>query len=149
FRTYRAAYRVISRANRILDNIERLPESSLRNNIEGEALALRAILHFDIARVYCKIPTQSTDAKQSLGIYYSKQFDPNALNRRVGTTVDQVYLNVIADLERAYSLVNANNGIGRLNKSAIAGLLSRVYLYYGNYPKVVEYADIAIPAGSS
>lgn len=53
YQIYSQAYRVISRANKILDNIDNLQanNTALKNKIKGEALALRAIAHFDIARV--------------------------------------------------------------------------------------------------
>lgn len=146
FGLYRTGYRIISRANRILDNINKIPQSTFRDNIQGEALAIRAMMHFDIARVYCKIPTQSSDANQSLGIHYSKEFAPDKMFRRQGTTVSQVYGFIIDDLLAAYPLINASNPVGRLNKAAVAGMLTRVYLYMGNYPKVLEYADLAVPA---
>ena len=150
YQIYSQAYRVISRANKILDNIDNLQanNTALKNKIKGEALALRAIAHFDIARVNCKIPTQSTDAKQSMGIYYSKSFAPEGTPRRYGTTVDEVYVNVIKDLQDALTLIGDTKTDGHLNKTAINAILSRVYLYYGDYQKAVEYANSAITDGS-
>lgn len=147
FGTYERGYRIISRANRILDNIENIPQNEFRENIEGEALALRAILHFDIARIYCKIPSQSTDANSSLGIHYAKSYKPDEFYRRQGTTVADVYNNIISDLETALELINEENGRGRLNKAAVYGLLSRVHLYNGDYDKVIEYANEVIDRG--
>src|SRR6056297_3130824 len=37
FGTYERGYRIISRANRILDNIDNIPQNEFRDNIEGEA----------------------------------------------------------------------------------------------------------------
>jgi starch-binding outer membrane protein, SusD/RagB family len=146
---YFRGYRVISRANRIIDNIYRLPESDFRDNIEGEALALRGLLHFEIARVYCKIPTQSADANTSMGIYYSKTYEPDKYYRRVDTNVASVYTEAIKDLEDAYALIGSTNPDGRLNKRAVAGLLSRVYLHAGNYTKTIEWAQEAITLGAA
>jgi len=147
FGTYERGYRIISRANRILDNIDNIPQNEFRDNIEGEALALRAILHFDIARIHCKIPTQSADANNSLGIHYAKSYEPDEFYRRQGTTVADVYNNIINDLETAVDLINEDNGRGRLNKAAVYGLLSRVHLYNGDNNKVIEYANEVIDRG--
>lgn len=144
FWIYLRGYKIASRANRILDNIEGIPQNDFRNNIEGEALALRAMVHFDIARVHCKIPTQSADAGSSLGIYYSKSYDPSAINTRQGTTVTGVYAAIEADLLEASTLVDEDNGSGRLSKAAVFGLLSRFYLHEGDYAKVTQYADSSI-----
>lgn len=144
FGSYGQGYRIISRANAILDNIDRINPSDFRNNIEGEALALRAIAHFEIVRVYSKIPTQSADANDALGIYYATSFNPDIKTRRLGTTVKMVYDQMIDDLEKAYDLINALNPNGRLTKAAVAGMLSRVYLYMGDYDKVIEWADASL-----
>lgn len=144
FTTYYRGYRIASYANRILDNIDNLPDNDFKNNIEGEALALRAISMFEVARIYCKIPTQSADANSSLGIFYPKTFNPQLLDTRKGTTVAGVYTDIIADLEAAAGLIADDNGVGRLNKTAVYGLLSRVYLYNGDYDKVITAANNAI-----
>jgi hypothetical protein len=39
-------------------------------------LALLELNNFDMVRIYSKIPTQSTDAKASLGMYYLDVVDP-------------------------------------------------------------------------
>nr|WP_231550841.1 RagB/SusD family nutrient uptake outer membrane protein [Capnocytophaga cynodegmi] len=144
FPFYNGGYRIISRANRILDNINNIPKSAERDRIQSEALTIRAFTHFDIARVYCKIPTQSADAKTSLGIYYSEKFEPEVRARRKGTTVDGVYQKIIRDLTEAENLIGDFKEQGRLNKQAINGLLARVYLHYGDYAKAVEHADKAL-----
>lgn len=150
YNLYSRAYKLISRANDILDHIDGLTKATpaARNAIKGEALALRGLAHFDIARLYCKIPTQSADAKQSLGIYYFKKFDPEAQPRRVGTTVDDTYKAVIEDLENAVTLMDDVKRNGRLNKTAVRAILSRVYLYYGDYQKAAQYATEAIADNS-
>lgn len=147
FPIYGRAYIIISRANAILDNLDGIPKTAKRDQFEAEALAARAILHFDIARVYCKIPTQSPDAKQSMGIHYSKTYAPDSKNRRKGTTVDGVYQNVIQDLLKARDLIGDFKEYGRLNKNAINGLLAKVYLFYGDYENAAKYAQEVVNAG--
>ena len=83
-----------------------------------------------------------------MGIYYSKSFAPEGTPRRYGTTVDEVYVNVIKDLQDALTLIGDTKTDGHLNKTAINAILSRVYLYYGDYQKAVEYANSAIADGS-
>jgi putative outer membrane protein probably involved in nutrient binding len=150
YNIYKRGYLLVSRANNILDNLDNLKQATdaVKNAIKGEALALRAIGHFDVARVYCKIPTQSADAKQSMGIAYLKSFDPEGKPRRYGTTVDNTYKEIISDLETALTLMDDSKKNGQLNKTAVQAILSRVYLYYGNYQKAKEHADAAIADGS-
>lgn len=47
-------YSLIDNCNAILDNLETLPESSERNRIEGESLALRTYAYHYLIRMYAK-----------------------------------------------------------------------------------------------
>ena len=142
------AYFVISRANMPLKYINNLPDGAFKNNIAGHARAIRALAHFDLVRAYCKIPTQSTDANSSLGIAYVDSFDPTNNTATRNLTVAQVYDKIIDDLLFAADNISDNLADkSKLSKNAIYGLLSRVYLYKGDYDKCIQYGNLAI-AGS-
>lgn len=141
---YYYSYRLASRANTILKNIDNISASEARDNIEGQALAIRGLAHFELLRWFAKIPTQSPDAKTSLGIYYQESFEPTKGEvRRAGTTVASSYERVIADLLAAAEKIATKNPDGYLNKQSVYALLVRVYLYMGEYQKVIEYAEKA------
>ncbi|KPH10929.1 RagB/SusD family nutrient uptake outer membrane protein [Chryseobacterium sp. ERMR1:04] len=143
---YTSAYKVISRANNILDNINKVPYTDYMKNIEAEAKAVRAIAHFDLVRAYAKIPTQSNDAPSSLGIAYVKTFNPEIKPSR-DASVTITYDKIIADLQDALVNINSNNNtVGRLNKTSVLGFLSRVYLYKGEYDKAIQYGEQCITA---
>ena len=118
---YGAAYNVISRSNAVLKYIDRLPSGASRNNIEAEARAIRAIAHFDIARRYCKIPTQSADAGASMGIAYVDKYDPFIVTSR-DLTVNQVYDKILEDLLFAEANITQSANVGKLTKAAIQGM---------------------------
>lgn len=138
---YVQAYVAIGRANLILQNIDNLPDGDTKNAIEGEALAARAALHFDVARFYSQIPTQSSGAGSSLGIVYNTEFDAFAEPARLAT-VTEVYDLINADLNRAISLIGtANSGsTTRFNANVIRGIISRVALHEGDYGRVISNA---------
>jgi len=149
FGLYERGYRIISRANRVLDNLNKMDDGPVKDNFEGEAKAARALVHFDIARTYCKIPTQSADANSALGIFYSEEYLPQSLPRRVGTTVASVYDKIVTDLVDAKTKISTDNGAGRLNKLAVDAILTRVYLFMGDDDKVITSANDAILTGTS
>jgi hypothetical protein len=144
---YDQAYRIISRANLVLDNVGNLPEGEFKNRITAEALALRAIVHFDVARFFSQIPTQSSGASGSLGIAYLETFDPILLPSRL-STVSEVYERINADLDRAVSLMVPGPApeIGRFDLNAIRGLITRVALYEGDYERVIQFGQPVIDA---
>ncbi|CAH0217095.1 RagB/SusD family nutrient uptake outer membrane protein [Chryseobacterium sp. Bi04] len=140
---YGAGYAVAARANAVLDKIGNLAPGAFRSNIEAEARGIRAIAHFDIVRRYCKIPTQSADAGTSLGIAYVEKFDPFQLVTR-NLNVNQVYDRIIDDLLFAEQNITQNDNVGKLKKPAIQGMLSRVYLYKGDYDNAILWGQKAL-----
>ena len=138
------AYEAVNAANLIIGQIDNLSSGPDRDNILGQALAARAIAHFDLARTYAQIPTQSADAASSPGIVYLRvedgdTGDPFAQPSR--ETVAQNYTEIIGDLVQASQLISADNGEGRLNRNGVFGMLSRVYLYNGQYQQAINAAD--------
>ena len=138
------AYEAVNVANLVIAQIDNLADGPDKNNILGQALAIRAWAHFDLVRLYGKIPTQSADANASLGVVYIKVEDGDTedpLAKPVRETVASNYAEIIGDLERAAQLIGEGNGQGKLNAAGIYGLLSRVYLYNGEFQKVIDAAN--------
>ncbi len=144
---YTSAYRPAELATRIINNIDKIPQNAARDNIEGQARFIRALCHFDMVRIYSKIPTQSADANQSLGMFYLDVLDPFLKPSR--PTVAETYSKIINDLLIAKDKVSltvstATMNSGKVSKAGVNALLSRVYLYMGDYAKVIEYGNLAI-----
>ena len=139
------AYEVVVAANLVLENIDRLPQDTVTNNIRGEALTMRALAHFDLVRVFSGIPPLAT--AEDLGIPYITSSDPSQLPSR--PPVAETYSRIIGDFEEAKGLINSDNGEGRLNKASVAGLLSRVYLYTRDYANAIANATQALEANGT
>jgi len=138
------AYEAINVANLVIGQIDNLADGAAKDNILGQALAARALAHFDLVRVFSKIPTQSNDANGSPGIVYIKvedgdTEDPFAQPSR--ETVASNYAEIIGDLEAAGLIIGTSNAEGRMDRNAVFGLLSRVYLYNGEYQKAIDAAN--------
>nr|WP_299344170.1 RagB/SusD family nutrient uptake outer membrane protein [Allomuricauda sp.] len=138
------AYEAVNAANLVIGQIDNLADSPEKDNILGQALAIRAFAHFDLVRLYAQIPTQSGGANSSLGVVYVKvedgdTGDPFAQPAR--ETVGSNYTEIIGDLEAAAGLVADENGEGRIDRDGVYGILSRVYLYNGEYQKAIDAAN--------
>ncbi|MFV8370394.1 RagB/SusD family nutrient uptake outer membrane protein [Flavobacterium sp. LB2R40] len=144
FNYYISAYRAAETATRVIDNINIIPQDAARDNIEGQARFIRALNNFDLVRIYSKIPTQAPDANASLGMYYLDVIEPFSKPSR--PTVEATYKKVIDDLLIAADKIGTTNAIasGKASKAAVYALLSRVYLYLGDFPKVIQYGNLAI-----
>ncbi|AGC75677.1 SusD-like starch-binding protein associating with outer membrane [Nonlabens dokdonensis] len=139
---YNQAYISVARVNLILDNLDNLEDGTVKDQIRGEALALRASLLFDVARLYSEIPTQSANSNQSIGVAYPLSFDPTGSPSRVAT-VQETYDLINADLDSAISLIGSANASDktRFDLNVVRGIISRVALHQGNYQRVIQFAQ--------
>ena len=148
------AYSLIANANLVLKNCEEhrevLPDDYY-NLIRGEALALRALLHFDLFRLFG--PVYAKDSLLS-SIPYYKEF---VLSVNPSLKGVDFMNNVIGDLREAKECLSEDpiisKGVAgdptdvfktrrnlRLNYYAVQGLLARAYLYTEQLDSAFVYA---------
>lgn len=135
---WRGGYNAIAGVNKILVNTQErrslLTDESYAL-IRGEALGLRALLHFDLLRIFGPEYISGRDQK---AIPYKTITEPM---NTVPSTTAQVVDNILADLIEAEALlmpfdeVNVETRINRrikFNYYAVRGLEARVRLYKGD-----------------
>jgi hypothetical protein len=99
------AYNIIANANNLIKNIEEKPDNFFANNkiekddILGEALAVRALLHFDMLRLYAPAPINDD------GKAYIPYVDDYPVTAPQSLPVKTVLEKIIIDFEKAKSLV--------------------------------------------
>lgn len=137
-----AAYTMARRSNAIMENIDKIVGGtpSFVANAKGEALAIRGMVYFDLARSYAKTPLNVSAGDSMLP--YVTTSDPTIFPSR--ETIPGFYDKIIKDLTDALPLINATNGVGRMNKTAVNGLLSRVYLYKGDWVNCITASTAAL-----
>ena len=119
------------------------------NIYKGEALALRAMMHFDLMRLFAEQITVNPNAK---GIPYATEF---SLKTPDFETLAENYNHVLADLQEAEQLLadegeyeNTTSFMSdrqiHLNLHAVRALMARVYLTKGDKDKALEYAEKVI-----
>ena len=125
-------FKVLRQVNNIIafiDNIEAITEDdiALRNEIKGQAYAIRALAHFDLCKMF-GLP-YSHNGGSSLGIPIVTQvLDLDAKMTR--NTVKEVYSQIISDLNIAIPLLSEKNeSVATINAWAAKTLLARTYLY--------------------
>ena len=157
------SYSGIANVNNLLAHVDNSPGLFSKDNhhvIKGEALALRAFLHFDLLRCFGVSYAVNPDQP---AIPYSTKLTYRVFPQ---LTVHEVAEKVIADLLAAEELLQTSDPIvtGReitesidngyllnrqmhLNYYAVKGLEARVYLWMGEYDKALEAANIVIDSG--
>lgn len=129
-------YKVIYQANAAIEGVSNASAltQQTRDQLEGEALFIRAFSHFYLVNLFGDIPLVSTTDYRS-----------NAHVARA--PVDVVYGQITSDLLRAQELLSdkyITTERVRPNKATAKAFLARVYLYRGNWSAAEEQASFTI-----
>ncbi|WP_316795030.1 RagB/SusD family nutrient uptake outer membrane protein [Pedobacter agri] len=146
---YSGNYTMIARANQVLSLIDGLNfDSSLKNNLKGQAYFLRALAYFDLVQYFGSVPIHLTPVKT---------LAETALPL---STAEAVYAQVIADAKQAATLLppKASQEAGRATSGAAKMLLGNVYIVQKKwsdaeatlkditgYSLMANYADVFDP----
>ena len=132
-------YFSIGNLNNLLSNVDarqKVFTGENYNTIKGEALGLRAFLHFDLVRLFA--PSPAASGLNTPAIPYVTKMSPYA--SPVATT-GAVIDSCIADLVNAESLLSAADmTTSRFTLWAAKGLLARIYLYKGDFVNAQKHA---------
>lgn len=118
---WNASYATISRANLVLDNVANVPMTdAAKAQYTNEAKFLRALMYFNLVRIYGDVPLVLSDIKTPAeALSYSRE------------AAGKVYEQIIADLQAAEELpagYTNNQDVGRATRWAARALLAKVYL---------------------
>ncbi|WP_411031371.1 RagB/SusD family nutrient uptake outer membrane protein [Spongiimicrobium sp. 3-5] len=135
---YGDSYAIIGHVNTVLDNLDKFDDAAERNRVEGEAKFLRGLVYFDMVRLYGQQYTAGATNSQ-LGVPIVL-LPPDA-TRAVGrNTVEEVYSQVLSDLNDAFAKLPGTNG-ERADRYSAKALLARVYLQQGNFSAARDAAN--------
>lgn len=144
--SWQSPYVVIGRANRIIAAAEggKLSDAvEAKAKIEqyaAESKVLRALVHFDLVRIYGKPYTENQGA--SLGVpLVTEVLESDAKPAR--STVAEVYTQVVKDLTEAISsnALATETEPGYVSVWGAKAILSRVYLNMGDYANALSVAE--------
>lgn len=159
------AYNMTINCNTIIEKCDQIGEeilgSTLTPIVKGEALALRAMFHFDILRLFGPIYSESTKDVECIPYSTKSYTSVSPLE-----SAESIATKIIADLKAA-ELLLANDPVitegprnydglegsndyyyrqYRLNYFAVKALLARVNLWIGNKSEAFKYAKEVIDA---
>ena len=153
-------YASVGNVNNVLLQIDAKQGLFSGNNfqvIKGEALALRALLHFDLVRMFGPAPVVDGSRKS---IAYVTSFGKKIYPL---LSVDAVLDSCLADLAAAEELLAVDKEVRKdfptepylsftrnhMNYWAVKGLQARIYLYRGNKPSALSAAQQVISNAST
>src|SRR5690606_25992173 len=134
-----SSYKQIYYANNIIEGLnasDSLTES-VKNNLLGECLAIRAVIHFYLYQTYGEIPyISTTNYKVNSSV---SRFDKS-----------EIIQHIYEDLNKAAELLaNQENSFQKLrvNENIAKAFLARVYLYEKNWLQAKAIAEEIISSG--
>ncbi|WP_207765330.1 RagB/SusD family nutrient uptake outer membrane protein [Solitalea longa] len=134
--TWNRSYNQIYSANAILaglDNSTTIAEAD-KKQLQGEALFIRALLHFYLVNLFGDIPYINTT--------------DHLLNSKVSRMpANKIYSLIVMDLNKAVELLSEDYVSSERiipNRSTATAFLARVYLYMGLYPEASNASSAVI-----
>lgn len=148
---YKDLYNTIFYANVIINEAgQKVPASDEKNQLIGEAYALRAMAYFDLVNLFAK-PYNATTASTDKGVPLALKIDLE--QAYVPESVAVIYNQILLDSKEAENLLNKDTqttGINyRFSKAALYALESRVYLYQKEWQKSFDATEKALAYKSS
>lgn len=153
-------YKVINHINNILDHIEKGGENEFRHTplYKGECLGLRALLHFEMLKLY-GVPEWAPESEKGKAIPYVTKY---SFDITPFSSTEEAYGKIISDLLEAERCLaedesllpavrdNSRGGgftscrIIHMNLYAVQALLARVYWYRNDFENAAKYAKKVI-----
>lgn len=136
-------YDALNNCNLVIENLKDFEveddDIDLKNQILGEAYALRALFHFELVKVYGKAYSQASAS--DLGVPYMLKSEVGSPERE---TVISNYTNIVADLTQALTLINEDYDRFRLSPAAVNAIFAQVDMEMGNYADAITHATACL-----
>lgn len=124
---YNVFYISLARINNILSVVDNIEGDEVAN-LTGELYAMRALYHFDLARMFAKLPSASNMG--DMGIVLSTEVYPaDYIGERA--TLQATYDQILNDLNKALPMLDKEVSTGHINYWAALAIRARAYLYLG------------------
>lgn len=137
---WNTSYNQIYAANAVIEGVEESSKLTVyeKDQLKGEALFIRALIHFYLTNLYGDIP-------------YIMATDYQSNNTVKKITVTEVYALVISDLDSALNLLGDNYDNPeriRPNRMVAKAFLARVYLYNGSWTEASNASSAVLNASN-
>ncbi len=122
-------YSGINRANMAIANLDKVANETMRNQMMGETLTLRAFFYNELVEMFGSVPLITT-VPQNVA---------EAQTYPAQSPVDEIYASIAADLKKAIEIMpnkkwnETVSGAGHLTKWTAEALLGRVFLFYTGF----------------
>lgn len=146
---YDSFYNALMYVNQVINGAASQPESSEKNQLLGEAHALRALIFFEVSNIYAPVYNAANADKPAIVL----TLDTNLEGNFPKSTLEQTYAQIQSDIDKAKSLLNVKRQTAGLNYRfstiAVEALETRVKLYKGDWQGTVDAANKVLSQNGS
>ena len=151
FLIWEFAYRTINEANLIIASLPARTEiaQDVRDGIEGQALFIRGLMYLELMKAYAYMPKAIVDVQNKGGVplVLNGVADLPQVTFPPRSSIDDCYNQIYSDLKAAAVKLEktaASRAPAYDTKSAALSLLSRAYLYGGDYANAAKASEDAM-----
>ena len=134
-----ADYHGIDAANSILQYVSEMDDEAGKDNLLGQAYAIRGFLYLRLIRLFAPAYTTNADAP---GVILRLEPANAASENLPRSSVKAVYAQIISDFEDAYDLIT-NTSTDYFTKQNVALFMARAYQDMADWANAKKYAEIA------
>lgn len=141
-------YQTINITNNILSALDVFTDQSEADRVEGEAKFIRAMVYFELVKFFA-LPYEAGATNSQLGVplVTTPTRGITGDNDIARSTVEQVYTQILSDLDDAVAGLPESNDVFASSLSAQA-MRARVHLQMGNFTSALSDADAVIGSGN-
>ena len=146
---WEVSYKIVYGSNVSIEMASQKGDDPLSNQLKGESYFLRAFATENLVNLFAK-PYSEANASSPGVVLREDNLDTQPKAR---ATIAETYEYIVSSLKQAAVLMSTDIPSERQNKGfaskyAAWALLSRTYLYLGDYAKTIAYADSVINSGT-
>lgn len=153
---YQDAYEIVYNLNNILLYVPKLTDATdvEKNQIKAEVLALRGLVHFQLAQLFAQTYNYTPDASHK-GIVYADKILIGGVDYPARKSVAETYNLIVGDLQQALTLFTANQALAGaktsyFNAFSTKALLAKVALQKRDWTLAKTMAnDVIANSGSA
>lgn len=136
---WRESYKGIQRTNTVLNRIDAIEfeNASVKTNIIGEMKFVRALLYFNLVRLYGDVPLVTEETESPFDFFGQGR-----------TPSDQVYVQIETDLTQAIQDLPVEKVSGKPAKGAAQALLGDVQLTQGNFSGALTTLEAVVSSNT-
>lgn len=149
---WQQSYFAINEINLLLEALQRNQQLSpdFRDQVEGQAKTMRALLYFNLMRVFAYEPKTTVPGsaiKGGVPLILNGVIEPGQITFPSRASIDEVYRQMYQDLTDGVAKSPNSGGPHRVTKAAARALFAKVALYNEDWANAERYATDALASG--